>query len=104
MIKMTVIDRNGTRTEISAHAGESLMETLRDAGFAILASCGGCCACATCHCYLEVRPETTLPRAMPEETDLLDTLEYRTGQSRLTCQMTVSDALSGLTVTLAPEE
>ena len=104
MIKMTVIDRDGTSTEITAHAGESLMETLRDAGLPILASCGGCCACATCHCYLEAAPDRELSPSMPEETDLLDTLEYRTGQSRLTCQMTVSEAFSGLTVTLAPEE
>ena len=104
MIKLTVIDRDGTPTEITAHAGESLMETLRDAGLPILASCGGCCACATCHCYLEAGAGAAIPPPNPEESDLLETLEYRTDASRLTCQMTVSEAFSGLTVTLAPEE
>ena len=53
MSKIIVKDRNGKRNEISANIGMTLMEIIRDAGMDIEAACGGCCACATCHVYVE---------------------------------------------------
>jgi 2Fe-2S ferredoxin len=81
------------------------MEATRDAGFdELLALCGGCCSCATCHVYVDPAVAASLPPVSEDESDLLDGSPHRNEQSRLSCQVIMSDALSGLTVTIAPED
>jgi ferredoxin, 2Fe-2S len=105
MPTITVIDRSGAARDVQAENGLSLMEVIRDNGFdELLALCGGCCSCATCHVYVDNDFGGTLPAMSEDENDLLDSTDSRNDQSRLSCQIPVSDGLEGLTVTIAPED
>lgn len=90
---------------MNAETGISLMENLRSHGFDdILAICGGCCACGTCHVYVDPAFADRLPPVSGEEKDRLLESEWYTEQSRLSCQLEISDALDGLRITIAPED
>ena len=103
--RTVVVDRAGQTTSIDISDGLSLMETIRDAGINdILALCGGCCSCATCHVYVDADWLTQVGPATGDELDLLASSDHRTGRSRLSCQITMSAALDGLRVTIAPED
>ncbi|HET6467279.1 MAG TPA: 2Fe-2S iron-sulfur cluster-binding protein [Geminicoccaceae bacterium] len=103
MAKVHVTDREGQQHEIEGTPGWSVMEIIREHNLDIEAACGGCCACATCHVYVE---ESWLPQVgepSPDEGMMLDeALEVR-DNSRLSCQIRFTPALDGLTVTLAPK-
>lgn len=105
MTTVFVTTRDGKRTEIQAKSGLSLMEALRDAGIdELLALCGGCCSCATCHVRIAPSFAVRLQGVSGDEHDLLDSSDHRTPQSRLSCQITIDDALEGLEVEIAPED
>jgi ferredoxin, 2Fe-2S len=105
MAKITVIDRSGAAREVQADNGLSLMEVIRDNGFdELLALCGGCCSCATCHVHIDPEFADKLPKMSEDENDLLDSTDSRDEHSRLSCQVPVTDALDGLTVTIAAED
>jgi ferredoxin, 2Fe-2S len=105
MPTITVIDRSGTARDVQAEKGLSLMEVIRDNGFdELLALCGGCCSCATCHVFVDAEFAGKLPTMSEDENDLLDSTDSRNESSRLSCQVPVTDALDGLTVTIAPED
>jgi 2Fe-2S ferredoxin len=81
------------------------METIRDAGMdELLALCGGCCSCATCHVHIDPAFPGLLPPMSEDEDDLLDSSDHRNGTSRLSCQMALTNDLNGLRVTIAPED
>lgn len=81
------------------------MEVIRDNGFdELLALCGGCCSCATCHVFVDPAYADRVEPISEDESDLLDSSGHRTAQSRLSCQVVVTPALDGLTVTIAPED
>ena len=105
MASVRVTTREGATTAIPASEGLSLMEVIRDAGIdELLAICGGSCSCSTCHIYVDADMLAALPPIGPDEDDLLDSSSQRTEFSRLSCQLTVSDRLAGLAVTIAPED
>ena len=105
MAKVTVISRTGEGREVEAENGLSLMEVIRDNGFdELLALCGGCCSCATCHVHVDPAFADRLPKMGEDENDLLDSTDHRNETSRLSCQVPISDALDGLIVTIAPED
>ena len=105
MAKITVISRNGEGREVEAEDGLSLMEVIRDNGFdELLALCGGCCSCATCHVHVDPAFADKLPKMGEDENDLLDSTDHRDATSRLSCQIPVSDELDGLVVTIAAED
>lgn len=100
-----VTDRDGNAHRLQAPDGSILMEVLRDGGMGIDAICGGMCACATCHCLIEREWFGNVGAPANDELDLISSLDaYDAGRSRLTCQLQVSDALDGLSLTVAPEE
>jgi 2Fe-2S ferredoxin len=99
-----VTDRDGVEREIEAPSGATLMEPLRDIDNGVAAICGGMCSCATCHVYVDAEWLAKLPAAMSDESDMLGDLTTRRVNSRLSCQILLKDSLSGLKVTLAPEE
>jgi ferredoxin, 2Fe-2S len=99
-----VIDRDGTERQLDAPSGAALMEPLRDMDDGVAAICGGMCSCATCHVYVDAEWLPKLPAAMSDETDMLGDLISRQPNSRLSCQVVLTDALSGVKVTIAPEE
>jgi len=81
------------------------MEIIRDAGVdELLALCGGCCSCATCHVYVESGSLLDLPAMGQDENDLLDSSEHRRPTSRLSCQLRFDARFDGLTVAIAPED
>jgi 2Fe-2S ferredoxin len=105
MPQLTVTTREGATRTIEGIAGRSVMENLRDAGFdELIALCGGCCSCATCHVYLVEGPVDAVPPLAGDEDDLLDSSSARTDQSRLSCQLLFDDSLDGLHVRIAPED
>ena len=100
-MKVHVTDLDGVTQEIEGTNGWTLMEVIRDAGLPIKAECGGACACATCHVYVDDAWLEATGERSEEEEDMIDlALEVR-DNSRLSCQIEVSDALDGLKVTLA---
>ncbi|HEV7312495.1 ferredoxin [Sphingopyxis sp.] len=105
MPSLTVVDREGTAHTLEADAGLTLMEVIRDNGFdELLALCGGCCSCATCHIHVDPAFAGKLPAMSDDENDLLDSSEDRNETSRLSCQIPFDDALDGIKVTIARED
>lgn len=104
MPKLSVQLRNGSRLILLAEGGRSLMETIREAGISELSAlCGGSCSCATCHVYLSNPYPERLPAMREGESDLLESSDHRESNSRLSCQVQVSDLLEDSIVTIAPE-
>jgi len=100
-----VTTRDGGQKSFEGDNGQSLMENLRGHGVdEVLALCGGCMSCATCHVYVDEEWLSSLPPMSADEDDLLDSSGAREANSRLSCQIPVSDALDGLSVTVAPED
>lgn len=105
MPKLIVVTREGEEREIEGDAGLSVMEVIRDAGIdEILALCGGCCSCATCHVHVDPDFAAKLPKMSEDENDLLDSSAGRDATSRLSCQIELTDALDGLKVRIAAED
>jgi ferredoxin, 2Fe-2S len=105
MPKLSITDRSGEERTIHADNGFSVMEAIRDHGSDDLhALCGGCCSCATCHVYVDRNFQDRLAIMRDEESELLNSSSHRTPASRLACQITLSDELDGLRVTIAPED
>ncbi|RJF85702.1 2Fe-2S iron-sulfur cluster-binding protein [Sphingomonas cavernae] len=105
MPKLVVVTRDGTEHVVEGETGLSVMEVIRDAGFdELLALCGGCCSCATCHIHVDEDFADKVPAMSEDENDLLDSSDHRDGTSRLSCQIPFNDALDGLRVTIAQED
>jgi 2Fe-2S ferredoxin len=104
MPKVVFIEAQGQRREVDARVGVTLMEVAQQHGIAgIVAQCGGACACATCHVYVAPEWASKLePREEMEEGMLECAWEPRTN-SRLSCQISITEALDGLEVTV-PEQ
>lgn len=105
MATIYVTDIYGKDHTIDAPAGLKLMEVLREYDFGVEASCGGYCSCATCHIYVDPGSLGQLPEIQSDEADLLSILAtYDAKTSRLSCQVTVTPALEGMKLRVAPEE
>ena len=105
MANLTIVARDGSERTIQGKSGWSVMENIRDAGFdELLALCGGCCSCATCHVHVDEEWLAALKRMGPNEDDLLDTSDHRRPNSRLSCQIEYGPELDGLRVRIAPED
>jgi len=102
-MKIIATDRDGKEHELEGRDGWTVMEILRDADLPIVAECGGACACATCHVYVEDGWYDKLPAPSDAETDMLDMALAVEPNSRLSCQLTCAPELDGIKVTLAPE-
>lgn len=105
MTSVTVTDRGGAEHALKVSEGTSLMECIRDAGIdELLALCGGCCSCATCHVHVDPAWLGRLPAMSADENDLLESSDHRTEESRLSCQIKLAASLDGLRVTIAQED
>jgi 2Fe-2S ferredoxin len=105
MSSIIVMTRAGETHHIAAEPGMSVMEAIRDAGVdELLALCGGCCSCATCHVHIDAANADALPRMGEDEDDLLDSSRHRTPSSRLACQLPCGPQLDGLIITIAQED
>lgn len=105
MPKLTVVTREGEESTIEVESGLTVMEAIRDNGFdELLALCGGCCSCATCHVHVDPEHFAKLDAISEDEDDLLESTDHRTEYSRLSCQIPFGDGLDGLKVQIAPED
>lgn len=105
MVSVQLVLRNGTQQAIQTEPGLSLMEAARDGGAdEMLALCGGCLSCATCHVIVDDAWIDAVGQPGDDESELLDSSDCRTAASRLSCQIMLSNALDGLRVTIAPED
>ena len=105
MPKLIVVTRGGEEQEITGESGLSVMEVIRDAGIdEVLALCGGCCSCATCHVHVDPEFAAKLKPMSEDENDLLDSSADRDENSRLSCQIEFGDHLDGLKVQIAAED
>lgn len=100
-MKIFVTDQAGTRHELEAIEGWRVMEIIRDYGLPIKAECGGACACATCHVYVDEPWIDRLPPMREEEQDMLDEAFNVEDSSRLSCQLIMDESLDGLALRLA---
>jgi ferredoxin, 2Fe-2S len=99
-MKIYVTDLRGVEHALEAVPGWRVMEIIREHGLPIKAECGGACACATCHVYVD---EAWLDKIAPcreEEDYMLDSVFDRQKNSRLSCQLIMSETLDGLRLTL----
>ena len=103
MATIIVKDREGISHNLKAENGLKIMEIIRDAGLEIEAACGGCCACATCHVYIDENWLSKLDDIYEEEESMLDQAFYVNSTSRLSCQLEFNEKLDGIELTLAPE-
>ena len=102
-MKIKVTDRDGNKHELEGDSNSTLMEILRDADLDIEAACGGCCACATCHVYINDQwLEKISPKDDDEESMLDQAFDVR-NTSRLSCQISLSDELDGIELEIAKE-
>ena len=103
MPKLIITDRSGKKSEIEYDSNFTLMETLRDNGYDIESSCGGCCDCATCHVYIDEKWTNKLKNMDDDEESMLDQAFDVKNNSRLSCQIDLSEELDGLEIEIAPE-
>jgi 2Fe-2S ferredoxin len=100
MVKITFIDAQGTARTVEGEVGATVMETaIRNGVPGIDAECGGACACATCHVYVDEAWREATGAPEPMEEDMLDFAADVRPTSRLSCQIRVKDSLDGLVVT-----
>jgi 2Fe-2S ferredoxin len=105
MPKLIVVTRDGQEREVNGGDGLSVMEVIRESGIdELLAICGGCCSCATCHVHVDPEFAAKLPPMSMDEDDLLDSSSDRDERSRLSCQIPFTPELDGLRVTIAEED
>jgi len=102
-LHIIVTDREGEQHRLDAIEGWRVMEIIRDHGLPIKAECGGACCCATCHVYVSDDWVDQLHDIRDDEEDMLDEAIDVEDNSRLSCQLIMSEELNGLHVTLAPE-
>ena len=100
---INVTDRDGKLHQLSAEYGLKIMEIIRDAGLDIEAACGGCCACATCHIYVDNEWVSKLNPKDEDEESMLDQAFEIKENSRLGCQIEFDEDLNGIIVELAPD-
>lgn len=102
-ITVTIIDREGVPHELKAPTdmNMNIMEVCKAYELPVLGECGGMAMCATCQCYLE--SDTELPEQSDDELDMLDQAFFVKENSRLGCQIHITEAIDGIVLRLAPE-
>ncbi len=105
MLEVRATDRDGTEHKLEAERGRPLMEVLREANLGVEGTCGGACACGTCHVYVAAAWVDRLPPRSEDESMMLEAIgelvEVRPA-SRLSCQIPVSEELNGIVVEIGP--
>ena len=101
MVAITVVEVSGTAHQVEAQEGSTAMEAaVRNGVPGIDAECGGACACATCHVYVDEAWRTKVGEPSPMEEDMLDFASEVAPNSRLSCQIKLTAALDGLVLRL----
>tara|TARA_B110000459_G_scaffold102974_1_gene114498 strand:+ start:5978 stop:6298 length:321 start_codon:yes stop_codon:yes gene_type:complete len=103
-IRVIIIDREGASHTLMAPTdmNMNIMEVCKAYELPVLGECGGMAMCATCQCYLE--SDTALPEQSDDELDMLDQAFHVEDNSRLGCQIHITEEIDGIVLRLAPEE
>ena len=105
MPKITYVEHGGSEHVVEVSTGLTVMEGARDNNIpGIDADCGGSMACATCHVYVDDKWFDKIPKAEDAEIDMIDMAFEPKKNSRLSCQLTVTDELNGLTVNIPSKQ
>jgi 2Fe-2S ferredoxin len=105
MATIYVTDREGNEHVLEVAVGLSIMEPLREIDDGVEALCGGMCSCATCHVYIDTKWGSQLSERCDDELELLEDTEcFKDVESRLSCQIVMTDELDGMRLVVAPEE
>jgi len=105
MAKINVTTRAGKLVTLEGKIGHTLMENLRDNDLDVEAICGGSCSCATCHVIIDDAWLAKLPKRSADEQELVEATTFYKGEnSRLSCQIKFTEALDGISLTVAPAE
>jgi 2Fe-2S ferredoxin len=105
MPKIIYVTNDGTRHEVEVENGYSIMEgAINNDIDGIVAECGGACACATCHGYVDPAWVDKIPAMDDMEDSMLDAAYERKDNSRLTCQIEVNDSLDGMVIHVGDNE
>jgi 2Fe-2S ferredoxin len=103
--KVTFIEHDGEIKTVGAEDGQTLMEAATSGGVrGILAECGGFCVCGTCHCFIDERWLAATGTPNNIEKMLLEFSEHQRSNSRLSCQLQVTQAIDGMVVHLPPSQ
>ena len=101
MPAITYIEFDGTEYHVDVAVGNSVMEgALNNMIDGVVAECGGCCVCCTCHCMIDPEWSKIVGDANDEENERLEMLDVREPTSRLSCQVQVSAEMDGMVVRL----
>ena len=100
MVRMIVVDRDGKQHEVEAKPGLKVMEILRELDYGVAAICGGLCSCATCHVYVDPSWKAKTGEQGELEASMLDIANNPQPNSRLSCQIKVTEDLDGLVVNM----
>ena len=99
--RVTYVGADGRRDSIEVAIGDTLMDGALDNNIpGIIGQCGGGCTCVTCHCYVDAPWFEQLPAPHPDEAELLPFAEGVAADSRLSCQIRMTESLDGITVRL----
>ena len=102
MITIKFITLDGVTIEAKGESGSTLLELATEYNVeGIVAECGGACACATCHVYLDSNYKDKVVKAEPHEEDMISILDDYDDNSRLACQVTLTEAMNDMTVRVA---
>ena len=105
MAKIKYIESDGREHQVDVPNGCSVMEgAVKNNVAGVVAECGGCCSCATCHVHVDPEFAALLPPMTADEDDLLDSSDDRDASSRLSCQIPFTENLDGLRVRIAEED
>ncbi|CAG8864223.1 MULTISPECIES: 2Fe-2S iron-sulfur cluster-binding protein [Pseudomonas] len=101
MPTLTLIEHNGTAHQVTGDIGQSVMQAATFASVpGISADCGGACSCATCHTYVDEAWLSTVQAAEGMENDMLEYAFERRDNSRLSCQLIISQEMDGMVLHL----
>lgn len=101
MVQIVFVEHNGATTEVDVDPGVTVMQAALDNGIdGIIAECGGACSCATCHCYVDDVWAEKLDPPSDIEKDMLECVLEPKTNSRLACQIFVTNEMDGLKVSL----
>lgn len=101
MALITYVEFDGTEHQLEVEVGSTVMQGAVDNGIAgIIGECGGACSCATCHCYVDEAWQPKVGEPEQIEQDMIECALEPRPNSRLSCQITVTDELDGLIVHL----
>ena len=101
--KAKVKDLQGNIHEVEGPEGYRLMEVIRDNDIHIKAECNGCCSCATCHVYVDEKWVSKIPEARDDEKNLLADSYVLKSNSRLSCQILLTEEINGIEVELTSD-